>query len=161
MSCIKHTHTSSTKGRGTKQVSFGFIRIREFLVCPGDSPSVSDGPPLSLSWEQVGESTVEIGHNDEQVDTKRTGFERNLSVSSELSLSNNCPRLSHTERRAILRNLGYSYKSIQESTNNAAMARREREKVATAYKMKRKRTERIKEFFHCKRGPGVRALLVS
>ena len=95
------------------------------------------------------------------MDTKRTGFERNISVSSELSLCNNCPRLSHTERRAILRDLGYSYKSIQESTKNAAMARREREKVATAYEMKRKRTERIRDFFHCKRGPVTRTLLVS
>lgn len=122
--------------------------------------SVSDGPPLSLSWEQVGESTVEIGPIDKQED-KRTGFERNLSASSELSLCNNCPRLSHTDRRAILRNLGYSYKSIQESTRNAAKARREREKVATAYEMKRNRTERIREFFHIKKRPVVRALLVT
>lgn len=90
----------------------------------------------------------------------RTEFERNISVSSELSIGyNKCHRLSHTERRAILRDLGYSYEAIQKSTQNAAVARRERGKVAKAYLLKVKRSDRVREFFHLKKRPIAGAIL--
>jgi hypothetical protein len=35
----------------TKSVFFAFVQIREHHRILGDHPSVSSGPPISLSWE--------------------------------------------------------------------------------------------------------------
>ena len=40
-----------TNHKKSKGVFFAFVQIREHLRILGDHPSVSSGPPISLSWD--------------------------------------------------------------------------------------------------------------
>lgn len=45
------TKNESMKNTKTRGVFFAFVQIREHCRILGDHPSVSCGPPISLSWE--------------------------------------------------------------------------------------------------------------
>lgn len=48
------------KQRMTSGVCFGSVHVRCYYRTLGDNPSVSSGPPLSLSWEYDVESSIPI-----------------------------------------------------------------------------------------------------
>ena len=50
-SCMKQTRTQTTPKKKKKKVAFDSLDMHEHAVILGDNPSVSSGPPLSISWE--------------------------------------------------------------------------------------------------------------
>ena len=49
-SCLKQTRTKGTTSN-TKKVTFDSLDVHEHAILLGDNPSVSSGPPLTISWE--------------------------------------------------------------------------------------------------------------
>ena len=51
MSCMKQRMLTAAAPPNTKKVTFDSLHVREHAVILGDNPSVSSGPPLTISWE--------------------------------------------------------------------------------------------------------------
>lgn len=46
--------------RSNLQLQFGSVNIREYEMILGDNPSVTHGPPVTLNWVPVAESTLPV-----------------------------------------------------------------------------------------------------
>jgi hypothetical protein len=94
-----------------KRVQFDTIEIWEFGMVLGDNPSVSDGPPVSMSYKPWRRKKC----------TVKTFEYRRLDRRSKESL-----RLSTTDREGILRRIGYSRRQIQRCSMRAKVGRNQR-----------------------------------
>eukprot|EP00542_Grammatophora_oceanica_P014297 CAMPEP_0194040930 /NCGR_PEP_ID=MMETSP0009_2-20130614/12859_1 /TAXON_ID=210454 /ORGANISM="Grammatophora oceanica, Strain CCMP 410" /LENGTH=244 /DNA_ID=CAMNT_0038684225 /DNA_START=20 /DNA_END=751 /DNA_ORIENTATION=+ len=64
--------SSSSTSTAESSVGFGNVEIHEFALTIGDSPAVSDGPPISLSWTETRHKVVEF----ERFERVRDGLRR-------------------------------------------------------------------------------------
>mmetsp|Transcript_65347 Transcript_65347/g.73169 ORF Transcript_65347/g.73169 Transcript_65347/m.73169 type:complete len:217 (-) Transcript_65347:726-1376(-) len=54
------------KKKNKNKVRFSTVHIREYNVCLGDNPSVSQGPPISLDWYYDNETWYDIDDHEKQ-----------------------------------------------------------------------------------------------
>ena len=106
---------SMLKRRLQPSVSFDSIEIHEHAVILGCNPSVSAGPPLTISWESLSSSIQTVEHYERSRGTRR----------SALFL-----RKSKTERDTILKEEGFSSEELAVATSSADSIRQSREESA-------------------------------
>lgn len=74
----EHTEkTSSNAARGSKEVNFDSIQIREYNVTLGDHPSTCGGPPVTLDWDHLREHEISVEAAEKAMSERhlRTGTE--------------------------------------------------------------------------------------
>ena len=94
-------------------VNYGNATFREYPMVPGDNPTVTRGPPVSLGWKHISEVTYNI-HEYEHA-------KRGDRVRQHIEM-----KMPPNVRIGILRGSGYDWKQIQASTKAANIARRQR-----------------------------------
>jgi hypothetical protein len=117
---------SSSASALTKSVGFSRISIREFPLLPGDNPSVSGGPPVTLGWDNSCERTFDF-HDYENA--------KIVPPRSQIEM-----RIPAQTRSNLLREFGHSWKSIHESVRAANISRRQR-----SNSVERMKSDRIDE----------------
>merc|ERR1711907_916656 len=110
-----------------RSVSFSNVQVREYDLCLGDNPSVTQGAPVSLDWSYKHEESYALDEYE---------FEMSTFSSSSLVLNDRSP----SERFHLLRQLGYSRDEIALASLTAKRIRDEREQ--TVRQVERKETIR-------------------
>lgn len=64
----------------SKSVSFQHLCIREYKLIIGDSPSCSEGPPTTLSWDHGDESIVSIDEYEGNREPRRSMSQMKISL---------------------------------------------------------------------------------
>lgn len=111
--------TDNTVSERKLSISFGSISIREYTRIPGDNPSVSEGPPITVEWEHQDEYEVDIDHY-EQKKVRRSSSQLKLSPESRIEM---------------LKQNGHNMMNIHESTNAASAERKRRLRTLRNMKM--------------------------
>lgn len=93
-------------------VHFNTVTVREYPVIPGDNPSVSAGPPLTLDWEAVNKFSISINKFERFRDGKRRS-------QSEMKMSPNV-------RISFLVEEHHSMQAIRKATKEASVGRNRR-----------------------------------
>jgi len=112
-----------------KSVSFSDVVVREYPMTLGDNPSVSRGPPISISWEHIAEHSVDLESH-----IKMTPFPRRQKGQMIMP-----PKV----RRELLYEMGYSHLDIVKATEEARCIRAQR--LATSRTLKLATIEELKE----------------
>jgi hypothetical protein len=112
-------------------VSFCSISVREFPLAPGDNPSVSDGPPITLEWDH----SAEYNDTVDNFECMRLNCRRRP----------NQMKVPQAIRIHMLVEFGHSLRNIQNAMKAAALSREERlqtmmENFEKDVKQKRKKT---------------------
>ena len=102
-------HQANPKG-----VSFTVVEVREYPRILGDSPSVSSGPPISISWKYDEKATLSVPV--EEWECIRDGDRR---TKQEI-------RVPEDIRRAWLIDAGYSGSEMQRVINDIAKDKKHR-----------------------------------
>lgn len=102
-------HQANPKG-----VSFTVVEVREYPRILGDSPSVSSGPPISISWKYDEKATLSVPV--EEWERIRDGDRR---TKQEI-------RVPEDIRRAWLIDAGYSGSEMQRVINDIAKDKKHR-----------------------------------
>lgn len=113
---IDESVTCSEKDNSNRVV-FDKIHIRDYPRIPGVNPSVTKGPPVTIDWIHVDEHGYDLGLYEE---AKSSRGENRKFLEMKLEAS---------DRQKLLRELGFSWKEIQESTKAANIGRRKRRKT--------------------------------
>jgi hypothetical protein len=69
---------SSAEASSTKTVSFGSVRVREYIRIVGDNPEVKVGPPISIGWDYMEREDQTL----EEYEASKRGGKRRLLLSS-------------------------------------------------------------------------------
>lgn len=93
-------------------VHFNTITVCEHPVIPGDNPSVSAGPPLTLDWEATNKMSVSINRFERSRDGKRRS-------QSEM-------KMTPDVRISLLVEEHYSMRAISKATKEASAIRNRR-----------------------------------
>ena len=88
-----------SKKKGVLVVQFSTVHIRQYSLCLGDNPSVSEGPPISLDWNYGDERSYKLEEYEQQKEGEVL-------------------RVSSKGRQQILKQIGYSRKEIKEAKCN-------------------------------------------
>eukprot|EP00594_Rhizosolenia_setigera_P018778 CAMPEP_0178963434 /NCGR_PEP_ID=MMETSP0789-20121207/15023_1 /TAXON_ID=3005 /ORGANISM="Rhizosolenia setigera, Strain CCMP 1694" /LENGTH=297 /DNA_ID=CAMNT_0020647905 /DNA_START=18 /DNA_END=911 /DNA_ORIENTATION=- len=67
-------HETSSQGM-RRNVSFSSLSVREYDLVLGDNPSVSRGPPTSLSWNHKNEASIDLEKYESERMPRRTSAE--------------------------------------------------------------------------------------
>lgn len=110
--------TASKRPAATRSVHWGTVKQRVFSLIPGDHPDCLSGPPLSISWDYVEETT-------ESVD--RFELDRSLDRFQGEQL-----RLSWYERRSRLIACGFDEGDLYRAAKEARKVRRQRVRTQRA-----------------------------
>jgi len=106
------------RGRPTdmkRNVSFDKLDVREYAITLGDNPAVSRGPPISLSWNYIEETSVDLEQFEATRAPRRTKGQ--MIMGSQV-------------RRQILREQGGFTKSeLKAATENVMKIKKERNKT--------------------------------
>jgi hypothetical protein len=107
--------SSSDEGSSSsnhQSVRFDSVTIRQYPVIPGDNPSVSEGPPLTMDWK----SSNKFSTNVDKFEEVRKGHRRH---SSQM-------RMPSSMRVIFLIEQEYSIRDIAIATKEAAIIRTQR-----------------------------------
>lgn len=96
------------------RISFTVVEVREYPRILGDSPSVSSGPPISISWTYDEKATLSVPV--EEWERLRDSYRR---TKQEI-------RVPEDIRRAWLIDAGYSGSEMQRVINDIAQDKRRR-----------------------------------
>lgn len=99
-------------------VKFGIVTVREYHVIPGDNPSVSAGPPLTIDWNPVNTYSASINTFEEFRDGKRRD-QSHMEMSSSM-------------RELFLLEQGHTMHSIEEASKQASLIRSQRIQTASS-----------------------------
>jgi hypothetical protein len=95
-----------------KTVKFDFIEIWEFSLIPGDNPSVSGGPPVSMNYKPWRRRKCSLSkYEQHRVDDRRSREQLILPTKT---------------REVMLRRIGYDRDQIQQCSMRAELIRNER-----------------------------------
>lgn len=109
----EHMSTSSASTADLSVVSFDSVTIREYSLVPGDNPSVSAGPPLSLGWEHRERYSSAL----DPYELFREGKRR---TSAQM-------RIPTKVRKSMLLQHGHTPRELDEATKEASRSRLQRE----------------------------------
>merc|ERR1711907_760364 len=123
----RFSSSTADTGKHRRSVSFSNVQVREYDLCLGDNPSVTQGAPVSLDWSYKTEASYQLDEYE---------FEMSTFSSSSLIINDRSP----SERFHLLRQLGYSRDEIALASLTAKRIRDEREQ--TVRQVERKETIR-------------------
>eukprot|EP00551_Chaetoceros_affinis_P006595 CAMPEP_0203668452 /NCGR_PEP_ID=MMETSP0090-20130426/5082_1 /ASSEMBLY_ACC=CAM_ASM_001088 /TAXON_ID=426623 /ORGANISM="Chaetoceros affinis, Strain CCMP159" /LENGTH=518 /DNA_ID=CAMNT_0050532903 /DNA_START=78 /DNA_END=1634 /DNA_ORIENTATION=- len=103
---------SSTVSTVNFDVGFNHVTIREYLVMPGDNPSVVKGVPITIDWKHISQSTYNLDSYEDLRYSQRR-------VQSQM-------KMPPGVRSKILLDQGYSMSEIRSATKEATICRRQR-----------------------------------
>lgn len=115
-----------------KQVRWGTVDVHSHVVCLGDNPDCTSGPPLQISWKSFATQQLALDDYEENRPERRT--KKELVV----------PRYI---REDWLRNNGYARSQLKEATEEVQEIRKSRAQVA-ANARRRAKFLRIFSFHH-------------
>merc|ERR1712037_781674 len=125
--------------RPIHSVRFDSVVIREYPIVIGDSPSTSNGVPISLGWEYKPVATVCI---DEFESTRK----EELRNTCQLWLPSNV-------REEMLGDAGFSELELREAVQKLLIDKRERRASITNYRRQRSRQRsRQRKFLDAREG---------
>ena len=101
----------SCRRRSSLSVSFGEVHVREFPVCLGDNPSVTNGVPVTIQWDCSSENSYSVDLYDRTMAQKCNGKAETIPA---------------VQRFCMLRKSGVSQRCIMEAERDAALCKRGR-----------------------------------
>jgi hypothetical protein len=105
--------------RTPTRIRFESVQTRLYHQTLGDNPAVKYGPPIALDWEYEEMSPVQV---DEFEGTRGD----RISISDSNNNKKNKPVLSSMDRRRVLKNQGFTEEEIDQASQQAEKARKER-----------------------------------
>jgi len=114
--------------RPSHHVRFNKVEMREYPVTLGNSPSTSEGPPISLGWEYEPATSTGI---DEYESTRIEGGECERRSKCQL-------RIPSAVREKMLANAGFSQREIKEATEKLLLDKQKTRASLRNYSRQRK-----------------------
>lgn len=113
-SSANHSHESNQSILSSDKfnVSYSNITIRDYPIIPGDNPTVSSGPPITIDWNYITEVSTDINTFESIRHNKRR-------LQSEM-------KMPDTIRLSLLLNSGYKMNELRKSTRQAALIKKYR-----------------------------------
>lgn len=102
------------------RVSFSEVHVHEFAQWLGDNPSVSQGPPIALSWNRVNTTVIKIDDYETSRGRRRSEQELITCVQQRINIIKWC--------------LGYSDDEISEQERQISKFRKSRESSVKRYR---------------------------
>jgi len=118
-----------SKTKTQKGVQFSNITIQEYTIEPGVNPGGTNGCPFTIGWDSINSTSVDVDAFENTRHNKRRDW-------TQL-------KLTAGQREQILKEMGYTTKSIVSGIRAANVARRER--VNTIARLKSSDTEQMME----------------
>lgn len=140
-SCMKseeeiETETETVTQKKNKKekkstVQFSTVHIRDYSLCLGDNPAVSQGPPISLDWYYDNETWYDIDDHDKQ-EQGRGGGGGGVPC---------C--VPPTARLNLLKQLGYSQRELTKAIRRVEKSKKQRSQT----RKRLQKLEWIRSFF--------------
>jgi len=105
---------SATPDLQRKGVTFGTVQVREHPIILGDNPSVSSGPPITISWNHD-PATVATLPLDEYESSRHT-LQRRRHLEKKRQ---NQMKVPHVVREELLREAGHTRREMKRATREA------------------------------------------
>lgn len=110
---VEEISTSSISTADLSVVSFDSVSIREYSLVPGDNPSVSGGPPISLGWDHCERYASAL----DPYESFREGKRR---TSAQMKIPTKI-------RKNMLLQHGHTQRELEDATRGATKSRLQRE----------------------------------
>merc|ERR1712150_355866 len=70
-----HNDNTTDESNNNKSVRWSDLKIQFHPICLGDNPSVTYGPPLSLSWDIISTITISVDEYENNREERRENFQ--------------------------------------------------------------------------------------